>query len=114
MGTIYEYIDAEYHNKPDVNVVAEKVNLTTPAFCRYFKKHTGRKFISFLNEVRINEACKNLVSGKKADCISGVAYNAGFNSITNFNRVFKSVVGSSPKDYVNTYHKVNNSHRASI
>ncbi|RZK68134.1 MAG: AraC family transcriptional regulator, partial [Pedobacter sp.] len=41
-----------------------------------------------------------------ADCISGVAYKAGFNSITNFNRVFKSIIGQSPRAYIDTYNNV--------
>ena len=114
LSNILNYIMQNYNTAITLEDVSAVAFMTPQAFCRYFKKHTGRKFISFLNEVRINEACKNLVAGKKADCISGVAYSAGFNSITNFNRVFKSVVGSSPKDYVNTYHKVNSSHRVSI
>ena len=114
LSKILNFIMQNYNNHITLEDVAEVAYMTPQAFCRYFKKHTGRKFISFLNEVRINEACKNLVSGKKADCISGAAYNAGFNSITNFNRVFKSIIGTSPKDYINSYNKVNNSMRVSI
>jgi len=47
-----------------------------------------------------------LISGEKTDCISGVAYKAGFNSITNFNRVFKSIIGQSPRAYIDTYNMV--------
>lgn len=108
LSNILTYIMQNYHTPITLENVSDVAYMTPPAFCRYFKKHTGRKFISFLNEVRINEACKNLISGRKADCISGVAYNAGFNSITNFNRVFKSVTGISPKDYIFNYKKVNN------
>ncbi|WP_457290042.1 helix-turn-helix domain-containing protein [Pedobacter sp. UYP24] len=48
-----------------------------------------------------------MVAGKK-DGISGIAYSSGFNSINNFNRVFKSLMGSSPKGYINSYNKLNN------
>ncbi|MCD0489533.1 AraC family transcriptional regulator [Pedobacter sp. MC2016-14] len=113
LSNILNYIMQNYHTPITLEHVSDVAYMTPPAFCRYFKKHTGRKFISFLNEVRINEACKNLISGRKADCISGVAYNAGFNSITNFNRVFKSVTGISPKDYIFNYKKVNNTYNLS-
>jgi AraC-like DNA-binding protein len=108
LSNILNYIMQNYHTSITLENVSDVAYMTPPAFCRYFKKHTGRKFISFLNEVRINEACKNLISGRKSDCISGIAYNAGFNSITNFNRVFKNVTGISPKDYIFNYKKVNN------
>jgi AraC-like DNA-binding protein len=107
LSNILNFIMQNFNSQITLEDVSEVAYMTPQAFCRYFKKHTGRKFISFLNEVRINEACKNLTAGKKAECISGVAYNSGFNSITNFNRVFKSVIGSSPKDYISSYNKVN-------
>jgi AraC-like DNA-binding protein len=76
--------------------------MTPQAFCRFFKKRTRHTFVSFLNEVRINEACKKLTEGG-FDSISTVAYTCGFNSITNFNRVFKAVLGKSPSEYVESY-----------
>lgn len=54
--------------------------------------------------MRINEACKKLTSGNFEN-ISIVAYSCGFNSLTNFNRVFKGIVGYSPKYYVDRYFK---------
>ncbi|TKC08627.1 AraC family transcriptional regulator [Pedobacter frigoris] len=114
LRNILNFIMQNYNTPITLENVSDVAYMTPQAFCRYFKKHTGRKFISFLNEVRINEACKSLVAGNKGHNISGVAYGAGFSSITNFNRVFKSVIGSSPKDYINTYNKVNNSPMLSI
>ncbi|WP_449437350.1 helix-turn-helix domain-containing protein [Pedobacter steynii] len=38
--------------------------------------------------------------------MSEVAYNAGFNSITNFNRVFRTVTGHSPRGYIDSYTNV--------
>lgn len=61
MGAIYEYIDANYNRHPDVNLVAEKVHLTTAAFCRYFKKQTNITFTDFVNQYRIDMA-KNLLN----------------------------------------------------
>jgi AraC-like DNA-binding protein len=106
LSNILNFIMRNYNNQITLEDVANAAYMTPQAFCRYFKKHTGHTFITFLNEVRINDACKSLISGQKADCISGVAYKAGFNSITNFNRVFKSIIGKSPRVYMDTYHNV--------
>lgn len=106
LSKIINFITDNYSNPISLEDVANTAFMTPQAFCRYFKKHTGHTFISFLNEVRVNAACKNLIAGEKADCISGVAYKAGFNSITNFNRVFKSIIGQSPKSYIETYNSV--------
>jgi AraC-like DNA-binding protein len=102
IGAIYNYIMQKYDKSITLEDVAKQAHMTPQAFCRYFKKHTLHTFVSFLNEVRINEACKKLTDGHY-DSIATVAYNCGFNSITNFNRVFKSVTHKSPSEYVDSY-----------
>ncbi|PUV26235.1 MULTISPECIES: AraC family transcriptional regulator [Sphingobacterium] len=102
IATLCDFLENNYKENIGLNEIAEKANLTPQAFCRYFKKSTGKTFISYLNELRVREACR-LLGGKDYDCISIVAYNAGFNSVTNFNRVFRSILGISPKMYVANY-----------
>ena len=104
IGTIYNYIMQHYDKNIALEDVAKQAHMTPQAFCRYFKKHTRHTFISFLNEVRINEACKKLTDGHY-DSIATVAYNCGFNSITNFNRVFKSIKQKSPGSYIDSSFK---------
>ncbi len=99
LSKVINYIMQYYHKPITLEEVSNQAFMSSGAFCRYFKRHTGRNFITFLNEVRINEVCKNLATGKKADYIANVAYKAGFKSMTNFNRVFKNVVGISPRAY---------------
>ncbi|ASU33591.1 helix-turn-helix domain-containing protein [Mucilaginibacter xinganensis] len=96
MGAIYEYIDAQYHRKPDVNVVAQKVNLTTPAFCRYFKRQTNMTFTEFVNQYRIERA-KNLLMQNHN--VSETCYAIGFESVSYFNKLFKEIVGENPSDF---------------
>ncbi|HMH22317.1 MAG TPA: AraC family transcriptional regulator [Puia sp.] len=102
IGTIYNYIMQQFDKPIALEDVARQAHMTPQAFCRYFKKHTLHTFVSFLNEVRINEARKKLTEGNY-DSIATVAYRCGFNSITNFNRVFRNVTGKSPSDYVDSY-----------
>ena len=96
MGAIYEYIDAEYHCKPDVNVVAKKVNLTTPAFCRYFKRQTQMTFTDFVNQYRIERA-KNLLL--QNNNVSETCYAIGFESLSYFNKLFKKITKVNPSDF---------------
>ncbi|MFT4022197.1 MAG: AraC family transcriptional regulator [Flavihumibacter sp.] len=103
LGNIYHFIMMNYAQQITLEDVAKQAHMTPQAFCRYFKKRTRHTFVSFLNEVRINEACKKLTDGA-FESISTIAYTCGFNSITNFNRVFKSIVGKSPSEYVETYY----------
>lgn len=96
MGAIYEYIDANYNRKPDVKVVAEKVHLTTPAFCRYFKRQTNMTFTDFVNQYRIDMA-KNLLMQDKN--VTETCYAVGFESLSYFNKLFNKIVGKNPSDF---------------
>jgi AraC-like DNA-binding protein len=108
IGNIYNFIMQNYNEAITLDDVATAAHMTTESFCRYFKKHTGHTFIAFLNEVRINEACK-LLMVNKFESISTIAYKCGFKSITNFNRVFRSVTGNSPRNYMEVYNNnINN------
>jgi AraC-like DNA-binding protein len=93
MGAIYEYIDAEYHRRPDVNVVARKVNLTTPAFCRYFKRQTKMTFTDFVNQYRIERAKDLLMQGEQ---VGATCYAVGLDSLSYFNKLFKALTGENP------------------
>ena len=96
MGAIYEYIDANYNRKPDVNVVAEKVHLTTPAFCRYFKRQTNMTFTDFVNQYRIDMAKNHLMQDRN---ITETCYAVGFESLSYFNKLFNKIVGLNPSDF---------------
>jgi len=102
MNNICSYITNHYNEDITLDSIAAQAYMTPPSFCRYFKKHTRITFIAFLNEVRINEVCKGLTSGLY-DSVSDVALNCGFTNVTNFNRVFKSIVGKSPSLYMRSY-----------
>jgi YesN/AraC family two-component response regulator len=84
--------------------IASVAHLTPQSFCRYFKKHTTKTYINFLNEVRINEACKRFIE-MNFDNIGNIAYQCGFNNVVSFNRVFKSIMGKTPKEFIKIYHK---------
>jgi len=104
IGAIYDYIMKHYDTDIMLEDIAKHANMTPQAFCRYFKKHTRLTFITFLNEVRIHEACKKL-SGGINDNISTIAYQSGFNSIATFNRVFKTITGRAPREYIRELEK---------
>lgn len=82
--------------------IARQANLTPQAFCRSFKKHTGLTYITYLNGLRIQQVCKLLVSNEGMN-ISEAAYQSGFSSLTNFNRVFFSIMACSPREYLKNY-----------
>jgi len=91
---IYEYIDNNYNKKIEINEIAEIVNLSNPAFCRYFKKMTLLTFVEFVNHYRIDKAKKMLINGEH---VTAVCYDCGFGSLSYFNRVFKRITGHNPQ-----------------
>jgi len=93
MGTIYDYINENYDKSPNVNTIAEMVSLSTPAFCRYFKKQTNMTFTDFVNNYRINQAKMLLLQNL---CISEVSFQVGFESLSYFNKLFKNYIGETP------------------
>jgi AraC-like DNA-binding protein len=96
MDFIYKYVEQHYHQKPDVNYIAQHVNLTTAAFCRYFKKQTQLTFTDFINQYRISEA-KNLLLQHKT--ISEACYATGFEQLSYFNKIFKKITGENPSAF---------------
>jgi AraC-like DNA-binding protein len=102
MNNIYQYTMANYTNNIPLDKIASIAHLTPQAFCRYFKKHTLKTFVAFLNEVRISEACKRMIAGDY-DSISSIAYQTGFSNTVTFNRVFKQITGTSPKIYIHQF-----------
>ncbi len=98
MNDILQYTFQNSHRKISLNEIAGIANLSSEAFCRYFKIRTRKTYTDFVNEVRISNACKLLISGGLA--IEQVAYEAGFNNMSNFNRTFKRITGKTPSHYL--------------
>lgn len=97
LDKIMHFINTNYQRKITQEEVAEKIGMTTAAFCRYFKEKTSKGFIYFVNEMRIGYACKLLVENQLS--ISQICFECGFNNISNFNRMFKRQTGFTPGDY---------------
>lgn len=93
LRSIYAFIDERYKTKIALDEVASLCNLTKPAFCRYFKKNTGTTFIAFLNQYRVSQAKRYLLSGKN---VTETCFSCGFESLSYFNRSFKKIVGENP------------------
>lgn len=102
MNDIYQYTMTHYTENITLTQIAGVAHLTPQAFCRYFKKHTLKTYITFLNEVRINEACKKIVA-EDFDSLASVAYSTGFTNAVTFNRVFKKITGQPPKRFLQEY-----------
>lgn len=100
LDTVLKYISVNYTEEISLDDVADVACMTTNSFCRFFKKMTNKSFTKFLNEVRIRNASRLLVQEEYS--ISEVCYSVGYKSITNFNKQFKQITGSTPRTYRET------------
>ena len=97
VSNIYNYVHENYAAPIQLSDVSALINMTNSGFCRYFKKLTRRTFFSYLNDFRIEIACKLLAENELNH--TDVCYKCGFQSISNFNKQFKLIMGFSPREY---------------
>lgn len=77
--------------------LAAELGMSESRFSRFFRRATGNTFTDFVNQVRINRACKLLM---ESDCyISQIGFEVGFNNIANFNRRFLDIRGMTPSEF---------------
>lgn len=97
------YINLNYNKEITLSDVAKKINMSESAFSRYFKSKTGISFIDNLIQVRLGHASRLLIDNNLS--ISEIAYECGFNNISNFNRIFKKKKGCTPKSFKENFNK---------
>ncbi len=97
INSVFDYVISHYREEITLNNIAEVASLTPNAFCKFFKSRTRKTFFDFLNEVRIGNACKLLQSEQLS--VSEIAYESGFNNLSNFNRQFQKRMKMTPKKY---------------
>ncbi len=100
---VMRFLTYNYQNPISLEEVAEVAGMHPTSFCRYFKDKTGKQLSVYLNELRIGFSCKLLTKGTMQ--VSQVCYETGFNNLSNFNRIFKSVTGLTPTKYQDQFFK---------
>ena len=88
------YITDHQHEQITLRQVAGAVNTSAFYFCKMFKQATGLTFTDYLARVRVEKVKNLLLNPHKR--ISEAAYEAGFQSLSQFNRVFRRVTGQAP------------------
>ena len=94
---------AEHHGgEISLSQIARAVNMSAFYFCKIFKQATGLTFTDYLARVRV-EKVKNLLLNPHRR-VSETAYEAGFQSLSQFNRVFRRIAGEPPSAYRERLH----------
>jgi AraC-like DNA-binding protein len=96
------YIAEKHADELSLSEVSQVVNMSAFYFCKTFKKATGMTFTDYLARVRIEKVKNLLLNPHKR--VSEAAYEAGFQSLSQFNRVFRRIAGESPSTYRERLH----------
>ncbi|CAM3072944.1 PocR ligand-binding domain-containing protein [Rariglobus hedericola] len=96
------YISEKHGDDLSLGDVAKAVNMSAFYFCKMFKQATGITFTDYLARVRVEKVKNLLLNPHKR--ISEAAFEAGFQSLSQFNRVFRKVAGEAPTAYRERIH----------
>mgnify|MGYP006078234199 FL=1 len=94
---IYKHINDNFKEHISLDEVSNLVSMTVPAFCRYFKKSTGKTFTKLVNEYRVVHATKLLAESNMS--VTNISFDSGFNNFSHFNKLFKEFTGKSASIY---------------
>lgn len=89
-----DYIDEHLMDPIHLDDVAGALGISSFHFCRKFKAATGMTMTSYLSKERVNHAKEALLNTDHR--ITDIAFDAGFQSLSQFNRTFHKVTGMSP------------------
>lgn len=92
-----KYIEENHHRYLSLEEASKAVNASARYFSRVFKKYNNMTFIEYRNRLRI-EKSKNLLLNPHKN-VTEIAFEVGFDSITQFNRTFKKYAGKNPTQY---------------
>jgi AraC-like DNA-binding protein len=92
-----EWLQSHMDSPPRQAEVARRMGMSAPAFSRFFKRRLGKTYVQYLNEWRIGRACRALVESDEP--ITAIAFDAGFNNLSHFNRRFKALKGLTPGEF---------------
>lgn len=96
-----QYMNQHFDKTISLAEVAKLTNMTEVSFSRFFKTRTGITFTDSVSEIRLGHASRMLIDTTQS--ISEIAYECGFNNISNFNRIFKKKKGCTPKEFRENY-----------
>jgi transcriptional regulator GlxA family with amidase domain len=95
------FIEQNYHQPISIDQIAEQASMSKRNFIRRFKSATQNTPLEYLQRVKIESAKKALE--KNNDNVSSLMYDAGYNDLKTFRKVFKQITGLTPQEYRRKY-----------
>ena len=100
---VQKYIAQHYAEDIRLEEMADMVGMTPVAFSRFFHQRSGRTLSEYITDIRIGSAARMLVDS--GNTIAEICYDCGFNTLSNFNRLFRRKKGCSPSEFRENYQK---------
>lgn len=91
------YIVEHYSRNLSLEEVADYLGMQPTYFSKFFRQATGRRFVEFVNSLRVTRACDLLAHSRLS--VTDICFEVGFTNISNFNRRFLALKGMTPSDY---------------
>ena len=100
---VKDYINKHFNEDVRLSELADIIGMSPSAFSRFFKLSTGKTLSEYIVGIRLGMAARKLVDS--TDSISEICYVCGFNTISNFNRLFRKYKGCNPTEFRDKYRK---------
>ena len=100
---VKQFINDHYTEPLRLDELARLVGMTPTSFSRFFKLRTGKSLSDYVLDIRLGFAARSLVDTTRN--VSEICFECGFNNLSNFNRIFKSRRGVTPKEFRAMYKK---------
>ncbi len=97
LKSLLNYVHANYDKKISIYDLSKISNMSEGHLHRFFKRHTRKTPVDYINQYRIYKASERLKNGNEK--ISEIASDTGFDNISYFNGIFKQYMGCTPKEY---------------
>lgn len=101
---VKNYIHDHYMDNIRLEDIAGIAGMSTSAFSRYFKLHTGCTLRDYLVNIRLGNASRMMLDTDES--IANISFYCGFNNLSNFNRLFKDRKGCSPSSFREDMRKI--------
>lgn len=97
INIVYNYIKEHYQEKITLATIAGLAHMNEEPFSRFFSKMMHKPFFTYLNEYRVNMACKLLIETDMQ--VAQISYACGYESLPFFYRQFSKFKHMPPRSY---------------
>ncbi|MFC7376737.1 helix-turn-helix domain-containing protein [Brachybacterium sp. GCM10030267] len=95
VARVIRHLHGHYTEHIELGELAERFFVSRHHLSREFRRHTGTTVISYVNDLRVDQARRLLQETELP--VGRIAADVGFATVTHFNRVFRERTGSTPR-----------------